>query len=135
MASLYIRRKKLALQYITKLAASPQNPAYNDIFQPLYKQFYENQPITIKPLGLRIDSIIKEANIDIQKVAKISLPQTEPWTLKTPEILFELTKEKSLKPTLYFLKINVLKSSSIIMTICLFIQMGRNKKIKWHAQQ
>ena len=65
--SLYIRREKLALQYITKLAADPKNPTYNDIFQPLYKQFYQNDPNAIKPLGLRMESIIKEANIDTQK--------------------------------------------------------------------
>ena len=75
--SLYIRREKLALQYIPKLADSPQNQLTMP-YSSLCIKFYENQPNTIKPLGLRIESIIKEANIDIEKVAKISLPQTEP---------------------------------------------------------
>ena len=30
--SLYDRRKKLSLQYVTKLASNPNNPVYNDIF-------------------------------------------------------------------------------------------------------
>ena len=98
------KRQKLALQYITKLAASPQNLAYNDIFKPLYKQFYENQPNTIKLLVLRMESIIKEANIDIQKVANISLPQIEPWILKSPEILLELNQGKMSQINPMFLK-------------------------------
>ena len=49
-----------------------------------------------------MESIIKEANIDIQKVAKISLPQTGPWTLKSPE----LNQGKKSQSTLGFLKIS-----------------------------
>ena len=34
--SLYVRRQKLSLQYTTKLAANPKNPAYNSVFNPKY---------------------------------------------------------------------------------------------------
>ena len=52
--SLYIRREKLSLQYVTKLAANPRNSAHDCVFNPKYERFYNNKPTAIKPLGLRI---------------------------------------------------------------------------------
>ena len=37
--SLYTRREKLSLQYTTKLAANPKNPAHNCVFNPKYERF------------------------------------------------------------------------------------------------
>ena len=48
--SLYVRREKLSLQYTTKLAANPKNPAYNCVFNPKYERFYNEKPMAIKPL-------------------------------------------------------------------------------------
>ena len=48
--SLYVRREKLSLQYTTKLAANPKNPAYNCVFNPKYERFYTNKNTAIKPL-------------------------------------------------------------------------------------
>ena len=45
--SLYTRREKLSLQYTTKLAANPKNPAYNCVFNPKYEIFYNNTPSAI----------------------------------------------------------------------------------------
>ena len=56
--SLYTRREKLSLQYTTKLAANPKNPKY--------ERFYNNTPSAIKPLGLRIQSLLEQANISIK---------------------------------------------------------------------
>ena len=39
--SLYTRREKLSLQYTTKLAANPKNPAHNCVFNPKYERFYK----------------------------------------------------------------------------------------------
>ena len=63
--SLYIRREKLSLQYVTKLAANPRNSAYDCVFNPKYERFYNNKPTAIKPLGLRIQRVLEEANINI----------------------------------------------------------------------
>ena len=41
--SLYIRREKLSLQYVTKLAANPRNSAYDCVFNPKYERFYNNK--------------------------------------------------------------------------------------------
>ena len=64
--SLYIRREKLSLQYITKLAANPRNSAYDCVFNPKYERFYNNKPTAIKPLGLRIQPLLEEASINIK---------------------------------------------------------------------
>ena len=66
--SLYIRREKLSLQYVTKLAANPRNSAYDCVFNPKYERFYNNKPTAIKPLGLRIQPLLEEANINIKNV-------------------------------------------------------------------
>ena len=42
--SLYDRRKKLSLQYVTKLASNPSNPVYNDIFNSPNKVLFQNKP-------------------------------------------------------------------------------------------
>ena len=64
--SLYIRREKLSLQYVTKLAANPRNSAHDCVFNPKYEIFYNNKPTAIKPLGLRIQPLLEEANINVK---------------------------------------------------------------------
>ena len=76
--SLYTRRENLSLQYTTKLAANPKNPAYNCVFNPKYERFYNNTPSVIKPLGLRIQPLLEQANISIEDVQPFSLPSKEP---------------------------------------------------------
>ena len=66
--SLNVRREKLSLQYTTKLAANPKNPDYNCVFNPKYERFYSNKPTAIKPLGLRIQPLLEQANISIKYV-------------------------------------------------------------------
>ena len=92
--SLYIRREKLSLQYVTKLAANPQNSAYDCVFNPKYERFYNNKPTAIKPLGLRIQPLLEETNINIKNVQHFSFPSKEPWTLNPPKIILDLHKNK-----------------------------------------
>ena len=92
--SLYIRREKLSLQYVTKLAANPRNSAHDCVFNPKYERFYNNKPTAIKPLGLRIQSLLEEANINIKNVQHFSFPSKEPWTLNPPKIILDLHKNK-----------------------------------------
>ena len=70
--SLYIRREKLSLQYVTKLAANPRNSAYDCVFNPKYERFYNNKPTAIKLLGLRIQPLL-ERPILILKMFSIFL--------------------------------------------------------------
>ena len=93
---LCVRREKLSLQYITKLAACPQNPAFKDVFQPLYKRFYQNDVKSIKPLGIRTQHILQEANISIDKITPFTFPYAEPWIKKPPEVILNLNHDKKL---------------------------------------
>ena len=92
--SLYIRREKLSLQYTTKLGANPKNPAHNCVFNPKYERFYNNTPSAIKPLGLRIQPLLEQANISIKNVQPFSLPSREPWTQNPPKVILDLHKNK-----------------------------------------
>ncbi|MCG7877158.1 MAG: reverse transcriptase domain-containing protein [Candidatus Thiodiazotropha endolucinida] len=92
--SLYIRREKLSLQYVTKLAANPRNSAYDSVFYPKFERFYSNQPSAIKPLGLRIKPLLEEANINEKNIQPFALPSKEPWTLNPPKIILDLHKNK-----------------------------------------
>ena len=92
--SLYIRREKLSLQYVTKLATKPPNSAYDCVFNPKYERFYNIKPRAIKSLGLRIQLLLEEANINIENVQPFSFPSKEPWMLNPPKIILDLHKNK-----------------------------------------
>ena len=117
--SLYTRREKLSLQYNTKLAANPKNPAHNCVFNPKYERFYttklaanpknpahycvfnpknerfyNNTSSAIKPFGLRILPLLEQANINIKNVQPFSLPSKEPWTQNPPKVILDLHKNK-----------------------------------------
>ena len=98
----------MSLQYVTKLAANPRISAYDCVFNTKYERFYHNKPTTIKPLGLRIQPLLEEANINIKNVQHFSFPSKEPWTLNPPKIILGLHKNKKKKQKLsrIFLRMN-----------------------------
>ena len=49
--SLYTRREKILLQYTTKVAANPKNPAHNFVFNPKYERFYNTPSACPAPPG------------------------------------------------------------------------------------
>ena len=85
--SLYIRREKLSLQYVSKLAANPRNSAYDCVFNPKYERFYNNKLTAIKTLGLRVQPLLEEAKINIKNIQPFSFPSKEPWALNPPKII------------------------------------------------
>ena len=90
--SLHTRRIKLSLQYTAKLAANPKNPAYNCVFNRKYERFYNNTPLAINPLGLRILPLLEQANISIKNVQPFSLPSAQ----NPPKVISDLhTNKKS----------------------------------------
>ena len=93
--SLYIRREKLSFRYVTKFAANPRNLAYDCVFNPKYERFYNNKQTAIKPLGLRIQPLFEEANINIKDIQPFFFPSKEPWTLNPPKIILDLHKTKN----------------------------------------
>ena len=69
-----------------------RNSAYDCVFNPKYERFYYTKPTAIKPLGLRIQPLLEEANINIKNVQPFSFPSKEPWTLNPPKINLYLHK-------------------------------------------
>ena len=49
---LEIRREKLALQYILKLKANPENPAYDVVFNPKYQILYADKESATDAFGI-----------------------------------------------------------------------------------
>ena len=101
--SLYDRRKKLSLQYVTKLASNPNNPVYNDIFISPNKVLFQNKPNFIKPLCLRIEPLLNESSINVKNIKPFKLPVYEPWTIDPPNIIFDLNiNKKSMTDPLFY---------------------------------
>ena len=48
----------------------------------------------MKPLGLRIQPLLEEANINVKNVQPFSFLSKEPWTLNPPRIILDLHKNK-----------------------------------------
>ena len=89
-----IERKKLSLQYVTKVTSNPNNPVYNDIFNSPYKVLFQNKPNFIKPLELRIEPLINYLNINVKNVKPFKFPIKEPRTIDPPNIIFDLSIDK-----------------------------------------
>ena len=109
---LTLRRIKLSLQYITKLAASPSNPAYSAVFQPNFVQLYEGKPGAIPTLGLRMKSYLTAAGVDTSMVAEIETPPIAPWILVKPLVNMEMAEMKKTQtsPFQYLEKFQSIKS-------------------------
>lgn len=91
---LSLRRIKLSLQYIVKLAASPTNPAYHAVFQPNLMHLYEAKPNAIPTLGLRMKPYLTAAGIDTTMIAEIETTPIPSWRLATPLVNFEMAEMK-----------------------------------------
>ena len=83
-------RYKLALQYYIKLISCPPNPAYNCIMEKDTKTFLKIK--VIKPLNLRIQTLLNEIKINPKIIHNTSLPKTAPWTINQPIIKLDLAK-------------------------------------------
>ena len=51
---LYIRRRKLSIQYCLKLSSSPQNPTHNTVFNCKFNDLFERKPNQIPLLTIRV---------------------------------------------------------------------------------
>ena len=91
---LKLRRKKLALQYATKLKAFPKNPVQKHILgdDPKMKRHIERHPGATPPLGHRLEKDFEGADIQLGKIETHARSQTPPWSLRRPDINLELCK-------------------------------------------
>ena len=82
------------------------------MFNPKYERFYNNKPTAIKPLGLRIQSLLDQANINIKNVQPFSLPSKEPWTQNPPNVILDLHKNKKSEVDSHIFKTEFLEIKS-----------------------
>ena len=90
--SLNLRRLKLGLNYALKLKSMPDNPAFDCVFNPKEKLYFEAHPEKAKPFSLRIEPHLIAAELPMERIEITDLPPTPPWELKVPEICFTLTE-------------------------------------------
>ena len=99
--SLTLRREKLSLQYATRLAANPSNPAFKVTFSPQFSEIYERKPSAIRPFGLRVLPLLDSTNINPTNIEKHFVTEIPSWCMKKPDILFDLhTSKKSFSDSL-----------------------------------
>ena len=89
------RRIKLSLQYITKLKATPSNPAYYCVFHPEYEQKYTRNTKSIAPLGIRMKEHLENSNILLHQIYDNDDYIIPPWELSSP--IIDLTLHSSSK--------------------------------------
>ena len=99
--SLTLRREKLSLQYATRLASNPSNPAFKVTFSPQFSEIYERKPTAIRPFGLRVLPLLDSTNINPTNIKKHFVTEIPSWCMKKPDILFDLhTSKKSFSDSL-----------------------------------
>ena len=99
--SLTLRREKLSLQYATRLASNPSNPAFKVTFSPQFSEIYERKPTAIRPFGLRVLPLLGSTNINPTNIEQHFVTEIPSWCMKKPDILFDLhTSKKSFSDSL-----------------------------------
>ena len=81
---LYIRRRKLSIQYCLQLSSSPQNPTDNTVFNCKFKDLFERKPNQIPPLSIRVQPDLRAVGFVRRNALIYSIPATPSWLLKRP---------------------------------------------------
>ena len=85
-----LRRVQLSLQYATKLKSNGNNPAFQAVFSPQFRNFYTSKPSYIRPLAYRV-----EDQLDVvcsSPVIHHFIPDMPPWHILPPEIDLTMTQ-------------------------------------------
>ena len=108
---LEIRRDKLALQYVLKLKANPENPAYDVVFNPKHKELYKDKESATDSFGIHCKKLLKEAQINVGEIAINSIPDVPIWDSKPVTVDFTLSEfdKSSTSSTVFKSRFNELK--------------------------
>ena len=87
---LELRRQQLSLQYISKLRSNPSNPTFSCVFGTAFNRVFEARPHIIPTLGIRMHQSVLDSGINLNSIARISIPYIPPWTLKPASFKFSL---------------------------------------------
>ena len=89
---LEIRKDKLALQYVLKLKANPENPAYDVVFNPKHQELHKDKESANFSFGIHCKKLLKEAKIDVGEIAINSIPDVPIWDSKPVTVDFTSSK-------------------------------------------
>ena len=101
---------KLALQFILKLKANPENPAYDAVFNPKHQELYKNKESATDSFGIHCKKLLKGAKIDVGEIAINSIPDVIIWDSKPAIVDFTLSEfDKSSTSTIFKSRFNELR--------------------------
>ena len=107
---LEIRRDKLALQYILKLKANPENQACDVVFNPKSQELYRNKESATDSFGIHCKKLLKEAKIYVGEIAINSIPDVPIWNSEPVTVDFTLSEfDKSSTSTISKSRFNELR--------------------------
>ena len=104
--SLHLRREKLSLQYATRLAANPSNPAFTVTFSPQFLEIYECKSKPIRPFGLCVLPLLESSKINPKNIEKQFITDIPSWSIRKRNILFDLLTNKKSVSTSHIMKQN-----------------------------
>jgi ribonuclease HI len=113
---LNLRRQQLSLQYITKLRSNPANPAFSCVFGTSFRPLFEARPSITPTLGIRLHENILESGVNLDSIARYTIPYIPPWTLKTASFQLDLRllgNKFEVPPIVYQSKFNELSSQYV----------------------
>lgn len=91
------RRKKLAINYCSKLYLQTSHPAHRYVFKPKLSRAFQQKPNATKPLSERVSSIIQQLKLIIINPIENHTP---PWTYVKPKVNLHLsTLGKDITPS------------------------------------
>jgi ribonuclease HI len=67
--------------------SNPYNPTYKCVFDPGFKEEFDEKPKAIKPFGLRVKDALEEMDIDRKCIEEFKYPIIPPWLLDSSVIL------------------------------------------------
>ena len=108
---LEIRKDKLALQYVLKLKANPENPAYDVVFNAKHQELYKDKESATDSFGIHCKKLMKEAKIDVGVFAINSIPDVPIWDSKPVTVDFSLSEfdKSSTSSTIFKSRFNELR--------------------------
>lgn len=115
---LNLRRTNLRLITASKIASTPTNPAYKNIFEGKYQQKYNESPNYPQPFYHRITQDLASINSTLPQISYYRPHFIPPWQIVLPQINLELQKlsKKNTEPILYRTKFEELKSKFLDYT-------------------
>ena len=84
------------------------------VYSKLRSSYDIKAKMHIKPLGLRIQPLLEQANISIKNVQPFSLPSKEPWTQNPQNIVLGLHKNKRVDSHIFKTELLEIKSTYTI---------------------